>query len=115
MRDRRHARAGGGGHPAGREPAKVTVENVNHPGDRKVVDGARYEAMKKAMLTVLPRRLPGLTPAEILAAVLPILPQTAFPGGQRAGWWAKCVQLDLEAKGQVVRDRTARPLRLARA
>jgi hypothetical protein len=101
----------------GRSPAadKVIVENVNHPGDRRPVDRALYEAMKKAMLTVLPRKLPGLTPAEILAAVLPVLPQAAFPGGQRAGWWAKCVQLDLEAKGQIVRDRTARPLRLTRA
>ena len=111
----RHARAEGVSRPARREPAKVTVENINHPGDRRAVDGARYEAMRKAMLTVLPRKLPGLTPAEILAAVLPILPQAAFPGGQRAGWWSKCVQLDLEAKGLIVRDRAARPLRLTRA
>jgi hypothetical protein len=98
-----------------RESPRVTVENVNHPGDTRVVDGTRYEAMKKAMLKVLPRKLPGLTPAEILAAVLPILPQAAFPGGQRAAWWAKCVQLDLEARGLIARDPRARPLRLIQA
>jgi hypothetical protein len=97
-----------------REPPQVTVENVNHPGDTRAVDRIRYEAMRKAMLAVLPRKLPGLTPAEILAGVLPLLPRAAFPGGQRAGWWAKCVQLDLEAKRLIARDLRARPLRLTR-
>jgi hypothetical protein len=46
--------------------------------------------------------------------VLPILPETVFPGGEGAGWWTKCVQLDLEAKGLIVRDRKAKPLRLSR-
>jgi uncharacterized protein YndB with AHSA1/START domain len=35
-------------------------------------------------------------------------------GGAKAGWWTKCVQLDLEAKGTVVR-KTAKPLRWHRA
>jgi hypothetical protein len=91
------------------------VENVNHPGDCRLVDRTRYQAMKRAMLAALPKRPPGLSPAEIVAAVLPRLPQAAFPGGQRAGWWAKCVQLDLEAKGRIVRDPRARLLRLTRA
>ncbi len=34
--------------------------------------------------------------------------------GARAGWWAKTVQLDLEAKGVIARGRT-RPLRLRKA
>jgi hypothetical protein len=36
------------------------------------------------------------------------------PGGAKAGWWVKTVQLDLEAKGIVVRD-GGRPLRWSRA
>ena len=35
-------------------------------------------------------------------------------GGAKAGWWAKTVQLDLEAKGAIVREKT-RPLRFHRA
>jgi hypothetical protein len=27
-----------------------------------------------------------------------------YPGGAKAGWWAKMVQLDLEAKGARVRE-----------
>ena len=94
--------------------ARVTVENINVPGYTTTVDKTRYDAMKKAMLKVLPRKAPGLTQEEIRKAVLPHLPPSEFPGGEKAGWWAKCVQLDLEAKGIVIRDRAAKPLRWTR-
>lgn len=29
------------------------------------------------------------------------LPESLFPGGAKAGWWTKAVQLDLEAKGLI--------------
>jgi hypothetical protein len=103
---------------AARQPAattgRVEVESVNVPGYRHAVDATRYGAMKSALLRVLPRRAPGLTQAELFAAVIPHLPEALFPGGAKAGWWAKTVQLDLEAKGAVGRDVTARPLRWTR-
>jgi hypothetical protein len=70
--------------------------------------------MKKAYLAVLPKAQPGLTAAEIGKALLPHLSEQHFPGGATAGWWAKAVQLDLEAKGVVTRTDT-RPLRLYRS
>ncbi len=85
---------------------KVTVENVNVPGSKSRVNAAKYEAMKQAMLQVLPQEAPGLTQAEIREAVIPYLPDDLYPGGSTAGWWAKTVQLDLEAKGIVVREAT---------
>lgn len=88
----------------------ITVENVNVPGKKARVNAAKYEAMKQAMLQVLPRQEPGLTQAEIREAVIPHLPDELFPGGSTAGWWAKTVQLDLEAKGRVLREAT-KPLR----
>jgi len=93
---------------------KVAVRNINHPGRTTLLDKAAYEDMKKAMLKVIPRRSPGLTPDDIHREVLPLLSRETFPGGARAGWWAKCVQLDLEARGLIVRAPT-RPLRLTRA
>jgi len=93
---------------------KIEVRNVNVPGYVTKVDKAKYEAMKKAMLKALPRKPPGLTQQEIRDAVLPFLPEAEFPGGGKAGWWAKCVQLDLEARGTVIRDRKAKPLRWTR-
>jgi hypothetical protein len=47
-------------------------------------------------------------------AVRPKLPDALFPGGKTAGWWAKTVQLDLEAKGVVLRHQ-GKPLRWTRA
>ena len=96
------------------EGSKIEVRNVNVPGYVTKVDKAKYEGMKKAMLKALPKKPPGLTQQEIRDAVLRLLPESEFPGGAKIGWWAKCVQLDLEARGLVVRDRKARPLRWTR-
>ena len=92
---------------------RIEVANVNHPGSTRRVDGAMYRAMRRAFVRKLPRRAPGLTLAEALAAALPLLPAALFPGGARAGWWFKTVQLDLEAKGVIVREKTS-PLRVHR-
>lgn len=89
---------------------KIIVENVNVPGQTTRVNAAKYGAMKQALVRVLPHQAPGLTQAEMMEAVKPHLPEDIFPGGSTVGWWAKCVQLDLEAKGQVVREQT-KPLR----
>ena len=94
----------------GKDDEKIVVENVNIPGRTSNVNAAKYRAMKAAMLEVLPDGEPGLTQSEIREAVVPHLPDELFPGGATAGWWAKTVQLDLEAKGVVVREET-RPLR----
>jgi hypothetical protein len=91
---------------------KVTVENINHPGKTERVDAAKYHEMARAMLAVVPATAPGLTAAEIIAAVKPMLDPTLFPGGAKAGWWMKCVQLDLEAKGALRRG--GKPLRFHR-
>ena len=93
---------------------KVEVENPNSPGRTSRVDAAKYGAMKTALLAVLPGEAPGLTVAAAKAALLPKLPGDLFPGGDKAGWWLKCVQLDLEAKGVIARAAGA-PVRLHRA
>jgi hypothetical protein len=91
-------------------PDRIVVENVNHPGQSTRVDAAKYAAMRSALLKALPARAPGLTQSEMLTAVLRYLPRELFPGGAKAGWWAKTVQLDLEAKRLVVRE-PSKPLR----
>jgi hypothetical protein len=90
---------------------RVEILNIKSPGHVVRVDAAKYEAMKRAILSVLPRESPGLTVAELKQRVLPQLPEHLYPGGAKAGWWLKGVQLDLEARGVVVREDT-KPLRL---
>jgi hypothetical protein len=91
--------------------ARVEMRNIKSPGHVVRVDPAKYESMRRAILSVLPRKSPGLTVAELKQRVLPQLPEHLYPGGAKAGWWLKGVQLDLEARGIVVRE-DMKPLRL---
>lgn len=90
---------------------KIEIENFTSPDWRGRVDRPKYDAMRHALLAVLPVGSPGLTVAEAKAALLPLLPKTLFPGGEKAGWWLKAVQLDLEAKG-IIRRADTKPVRL---
>ncbi|MEI2300220.1 DUF6958 family protein [Ensifer sp. MJa1] len=90
---------------------KIEIENIVSPGHSYRVDRTKYEAMRDALLAVLPKAAPGLTVAEAKERLLPLLPQSLFPEGAKAGWWLKAVQLDLEAKGTIAREAT-KPLRL---
>jgi hypothetical protein len=92
---------------------KMKIENVLQPGKTYTVDEAKFEAMKKAFLTVVPKTAPGITPLDVSREVRPLLPQDLFPGGEKAGWWVKAVQLDLEAKKVIARAATP-PVRLHR-
>lgn len=96
------------------KPSKITVENVNSPGRTVNVDADKYEAMRKALIKALPKKAPGLTQAEMLDELKRHLPESLFPGGEKAGWWMKCVQLDLEAKQVLIRE-VSKPLRWHRA
>lgn len=90
-------------------PARKTIEvrTPNVPeGKGRPVDAAKYEAMRKILLQVLPRKAPGLTQAEMGAAVKAA--GADFPGPPM--WWMKCVQLDLETRGVLAREK-AKPLR----
>ncbi|WP_439569462.1 DUF6958 family protein [Sphingopyxis sp.] len=92
---------------------RVEMRNIISPGHVMRVDKAKYEAMKDAMLAVVPADAPGHSVAEIKAGVLPRLPEALFPGGAKAGWWLRGVQLDLEARGIIARV-PGKPLRLYR-
>lgn len=92
---------------------RIEIENVVSPHYKQKVDRTKYMAMRKALLAVLPEDPPGLTVAEARDALLPDLPADLWPGGAKAGWWLKAVQLDLEAKGIIGRAAT-KPVRLFR-
>lgn len=93
---------------------KVEVLNPNSPGRSTRVDRAKYEAMRTAVLASAPDASPGCTVAELKGRILPRLPQDLFPGGSTAGWWLKCVQLDLEAR-KILQRAKGSPVRLFRA
>ncbi len=92
---------------------RLEVENVNTPGRTTRLDRAKYEAMRAALLAVLPAEAPGMKVPEAKVALLPKLPDDLFPGGDKAGWWLKAVQLDLEAK-KIIGRALVSPVRLYR-
>ncbi|GGL62050.1 DUF6958 family protein [Wenxinia marina] len=90
-----------------------TIEVLTRNGTPWRVGRARFEAMDAALMAVLPDAPPGLTVAEAKAALLPRLHPDLFPGGEKAGWWLKAVQLDHEARGTIAREKGS-PVRLWR-
>lgn len=89
---------------------KITVENVNQPGSTTRVNAEKYLAMRDAMVAVLSSQTEAVDYTTIKEGVKPLLPEDLYPGGATSGWWIKCVQLDLEAKGQLARTKD-KPLR----
>ena len=89
---------------------RVAIESFVHPGKTYDVDAGMYRAMRCAILEVLPTDGSGMTREQMVEAVVPHLPEDLFPGGAKAGWWSKTVQLDLEAKGLIARG-SSWPLR----
>lgn len=92
---------------------RIEIENISSPGRTERVSRPKYEAMRDALLAVLPDVGPGLKVPEAKAALLPLLSNDLFPAGDKAGWWLKAVQLDLEAKG-VIRRAPSKPVQLFR-
>ena len=90
-----------------------TMEVLTREGRPWRVNRAKFEAMQAALMAVLPDTPPGMTVAEAKAALLPRLDAELFPGGEKAGWWIKAVQLDHEARGIVARAKGS-PVRLYR-
>ena len=89
---------------------RISIESFVHPGKTYDVDAGMYHAMRAAMLDALPTDSLGMTREQMVEAVVPHLPEDLFPGGAKAGWWSKTVQLDLEAKGLIARGSSS-PLR----
>jgi hypothetical protein len=106
MKNRRGKEAFQAPGPPGRT---VPVRSPNVPGYERRVDAIKYQAMKKVLLKVMPRKAPGITQAEMMDALRKAAPRTVF-AGRTYRWWGKSVQLDLEACGVLVRVQE-KPLR----
>ena len=96
----------------GSSAGKVEVRTPNVPDYLHSVDKRKYELMRTGLLRVLPRKPPGLSQGEMVEAVASVVSRKDFPG-KTVNWWAKCVQLDLEARGILERD-VGTPLRWRR-
>jgi hypothetical protein len=92
---------------------KIEIQNVLQPGKTYRVDAVKFASARAALLGIVPGAAPGLTQKEMATAMRAALPLDQFPGST-SSWWMKSVQLDLEAKGLLVRE-ASKPLRWHRA
>ncbi len=102
--------------PAKKAPAKLAARTVDvlsvlHPGETYKRDAAKYEACRKVFLKLIPKTGAGVTQSEMMEIMKKALPTSEW--GTTQGWWTKTVQLDAEARGEVVRD-GGKPLRWKR-
>ena len=73
---------------------------------------SNYSLMRDAILSILPAEPPGMTLAEILDAVEPLLPKEQFPDRKTLAWYARTVPNDLVVRGLADYIPGARPPRL---
>lgn len=91
----------------------IDTLNVHNTGKTYKRDAVKYLAARKAFLALIPAKPPGLTQAELMTSMRKALPLGQFPGSTTS-WWMKTVQLDAEARGEVIRD-NGKPLRWRKA
>jgi hypothetical protein len=92
----------------------MKTENVNKGSRGFAVTIEKYEPIRTAILASVPRRGPGITFKELVAAVAALVPADLFPKKGSVSWYTKVVQLDLEARGQLCRVSGRAPQRLRR-
>jgi len=67
------------------------------------VKKAEYEAMEAAILAYLRKVKKPVSFGELFLGVSKLLPHDLFPDENRARWYAKVVQRDLEMTGRIER------------
>ena len=88
-------------HPAGKQGVRI--------------ERAKYDAMRRALLKVIPRRKDGVAFGELAELVAPKLDRKAFPPEASVRWYVVAVKQDLEARGEIEQVPRARPQRVRRA
>jgi hypothetical protein len=78
------------------------------------IDRWKYDLVRRAILTTVPRRLGGYPFRELPAALRGIIPQAQLRRLGSLTWYTVTVKLDLEARGEIERVPGVQPQRLRR-
>jgi hypothetical protein len=91
---------------------KVVCETPT-PGKQPTrIDRWKYDAVRKAILKVTPRRGDGIRFSELADKVKSALPAKQLAELGSVSWYTTTVKLDLEVRGDIYRVDGARPQRL---
>ena len=94
----------------------IKARNVNHPEHRENLKAEKYHVIREAMLATL-SEAEWMSFADLEAGVRARLaesnvPKALFPKPGSVRWYCKAVQLDLEARGEILRQPKKSPLHL---
>jgi hypothetical protein len=78
------------------------------------IERAKYDAMRAALLAVIPRRRDGVAFGQLADLVRPRLPRAAFPPAASVSWYVAVVKQDLEARGLIEQVPGRKPQHLRR-
>ena len=96
-------------------PSAEKILTLHPAGKRGVnIDRSKYDAMRGALLRVVPRDAAGVPLAELRDLVPPHLARAGFPPEASVGWYLIAVKQDLEARGELEQVPGARPQHLRR-
>jgi hypothetical protein len=98
----------------GSKPTTMKTKNVTKGAQGTQLSVEKYEAVKKAILAVVPRNKAGIAFRDLPKAIAPRLPRQYLPQPGSASWLATTVKLDLEARGYLERIPGVTPQRLRR-
>lgn len=97
---------------------KGAVERVRtlHPAGKNGVniERAKYDAMRKALLAVIPKRRDGVAFRQLTDLVRARLPKRTFPPEASVKWYVVAVKQDLEARGLIEQVPGRKPQHLRR-
>lgn len=87
-----------------------------HPAGKQGVniERSKYDAVRRALLRVVPRTAAGVPFQELRERVRPHLERQGFPPEASVSWYVTAVKQDLEARGELEQVPGARPQHLRR-
>jgi hypothetical protein len=78
------------------------------------IDRWKYDAVREAILKVIPNRGEGVLFSDLSDKVKAVLPARQLADLGSVTWYTTTVKLDLEVRGEIYRVEAARPQRLRR-
>ena len=78
------------------------------------IEKSKYDAMRRALLKVIPRSKSGVLFGDLGDLVLDHLDEGLYPKGASVLWYVTTVKQDLEARGLIEQVPGAKPQRLRR-
>jgi hypothetical protein len=94
---------------------RVQLLHPDPSKDAPRIDQSKYDAVRAALLHVIPADPQGVALADLAEQVAKVLPSDSLSALGSVSWYTMAVKFDLEARGLIERVPGAQPPRVRRA